>query len=117
VKAYRKVPVGAHYGTGDWLLQRLTGLAMAVYTMVLVIGVTLARPQGYEEWRNVFTGPFMRLATMLFFLALVYHAWVGMRDILMDYLRVTSLRLAAQVFVVLVLAFYLAWAAAILWGR
>ncbi len=117
MKAYRKNPVGAHYGLGDWLLQRLTGLAMAVYTVVLLISLCLATPRGFEEWRHFFTGPFMRLATLLFFVALVYHAWVGMRDILMDYLHATSVRLGAQVLVALVLAFYLAWAASILWGR
>ena len=59
----------------------------------------------------------MRLATLLFFVALLYHAWVGLRDILMDYLHATSIRLGAQVLVALALAFYLVWAAAILWGR
>ena len=117
MKGYRKNPVGAHYGLGDWLLQRFTALAMAVYTVVFLAAVAVDRPQGFEAWRHLFTGPFMRIATMLFFAALVYHAWVGMRDILMDYLHATSIRLGAQVLVVLVLAFYLAWAASILWGR
>ena len=57
------------------------------------------------------------LATMLFLASLLYHAWVGMRDILMDYLHATSLRLFAQVVVGFLLAFYLVWAASILWGR
>ena len=117
MKAYRKNPVGAHYGLGDWLLQRLTALAMAVYTVLVLAGVAMVQPQGFEGWRHFFTGAFMRIATMLFFVALIYHAWVGMRDILMDYLHATSVRLGAQVLVVVVLAFYLAWAASILWGR
>ena len=54
---------------------------------------------------------------MLFFMALLYHAWVGMRDILMDYIRATGLRLALQSAVALVLLFYLVWSAAILWAR
>ena len=55
--------------------------------------------------------------TLVFFAALLYHAWVGMRDILMDYLHATSVRLAAESLVALALLFYLIWSASILWGR
>jgi succinate dehydrogenase / fumarate reductase membrane anchor subunit len=59
----------------------------------------------------------MRVATMVFFAALLYHAWVGMRDIIMDYARPTSLRLLLQAAVGFALLGYLIWSAAILWGR
>jgi succinate dehydrogenase / fumarate reductase membrane anchor subunit len=117
VKPYRKTPVGAHYGVGDWLLQRLTAVVMALYTIIVFACLVMHSPQGYADWKEIFSGTSMRLATTLFFAALCYHAWVGMRDILMDYLKATSVRLAAQVLVGLALAFYVAWAAAILWGR
>ena len=61
-------------------------------------------------------GGFVRLFTMLFFAALLYHAWVGMRDILMDYVKATGIRLALQMAVGLALILYLTWAASILWG-
>jgi succinate dehydrogenase / fumarate reductase membrane anchor subunit len=54
---------------------------------------------------------------MLFFVALLYHAWIGMRDILMDYIRATGLRLTLQVAVGLALLVYLIWSASILWSR
>ncbi len=112
-----KTPVGAHYGLGDWLLQRLTAVVMAVYTVVFA-GCILYRPVGsWVEWHALFTGTFFRLFTMLFFAALLYHAWVGMRDILMDYLHATGIRLAAQALVGVVLLLYLIWSASILWGR
>jgi len=117
VKPYRKTPVGAHYGVGDWLLQRLTALVMAIYTVAIAACLLIQAPQGYGGWKELFSGAFMRLGTTLFFAALAYHAWVVMRDILMDYLKATSLRLTAQVVVGVALAFYVVWAAAILWGR
>jgi len=117
VKAYSKTPVGAHYGLGDWLLQRLTAVVMAVYTIVAVAMVIAQAPSSHAEWRALFGGGFFRAFTMLFFLALLYHAWVGMRDILMDYVRATSLRLALQSVVGIVLLLYLIWSASILWGR
>jgi succinate dehydrogenase / fumarate reductase membrane anchor subunit len=52
----------------------------------------------------------------MFVAALLYHAWVGMRDILMDYIHATGVRLTAQVAVGLALFFYLVWTASILWG-
>jgi len=117
VKPYRKNPVGAHYGLGDWLMQRFTALVMAIYTIV-ALGYLLAQaPRNQADWKAMFAGGFFRVATMIFFAALAYHAWVGMRDILMDYLRATSLRLTAEVVVGIVLVAYVVWAAAILWGR
>jgi succinate dehydrogenase / fumarate reductase, membrane anchor subunit len=117
VKAYRKNPVGAHYGLRDWLLQRLTAVVMALFTIAAFACLIVDAPHTYYEWKAMFAGTTMRLVTMLFILALLYHAWVGMRDILMDYLRATSVRLTAQAAVGFALIFYLIWAAAILWGR
>lgn len=116
VKQYSKMPVGAHYGVGDWLLQRLTAVVMAIYTMVVFIGVMLVPPHSYADWKALFSPGLFRVATLLFVAALLYHAWVGMRDILMDYLKATSVRLAAQSVVGLTLLFYLIWSASILWG-
>ena len=116
VKQYSKTPVGAHYGLGDWLLQRLTAVVMALYTMVLFIGVMLSPPRSYADWQAFFSPMLFRVASLLFIAALLYHAWVGMRDILMDYLKATSIRLTAQAAVGLMLIFYFFWAASILWG-
>jgi succinate dehydrogenase / fumarate reductase membrane anchor subunit len=117
VTRYTKTPVGAHYGLGDWLMQRLTAVFMAAYTVALVACLLISPPATYADWKAMFSGAFFRLATMMFIAALLYHAWVGMRDILMDYLRATGVRLTAEVLVGLVLLFYLIWSASILWGR
>ena len=117
VKAYTKTPVGAHFGTTGWLLQRLTAVIMAVYTIGMLACLLVHAPATYADWKALFTGPFVRLATMLFILALLYHAWIGMRDIFMDYVKPTGIRLALQFAVVVALLFYLIWAASTLWGR
>jgi succinate dehydrogenase / fumarate reductase membrane anchor subunit len=116
VKRYAKNPVGAHYGLRDWLLQRVTAVAMAVYT-VLVVACLLVHPiRSQADLRGLFAGPFFRVATMLFFVALLYHAWVGLRDVLMDYVKPAWLRLTLEAAIGIVLAGYLMWAAEILWG-
>lgn len=117
VTQYTRTPVGAHYGAGAWLLQRLTAVVIAAYTVGLAACLLWQPPGSHAEWRAVFDGAFARVATMVFFAAMLYHAWVGMRDILMDYVKPMGLRLALQSAVGLALASYLVWAAAILWGR
>ena len=117
VKSYAKSPVGAHYGIGDWLLQKLTAVVMALYTLLLFACVLLRPPATYADLKSMFAGGLVRVTTMLFFMALLYHAWVGMRDILMDYIHATGLRLALQSGAALALLFYLVWSATILWGR
>jgi succinate dehydrogenase / fumarate reductase membrane anchor subunit len=112
----KRVITGAHYGLKDWLAQRITALVMAVYVIGFV-GILLAcRPRDYEDWRALFSNQWMRIATMVFFIGLFWHAWVGMRNILMDYVKPTGVRLGLEIAVVLVLAGYAVWAVQILWS-
>ena len=111
----KRLVVGAHYGLRDWLAQRITAAIMAVYTL-LVLGVVLThQPITYAVWQDLFARGWMRGATLLFIVSLAWHAWVGARDILMDYIKPTALRLTLQVLTVLLLASYVGWAIQILW--
>ena len=116
MKRYVKSPVGAHYGLRDWLLQRLTAVVMAAYTVVVAVCLLVHAPANSTELHALFAGGFVRVATMLFFVALLYHAWVGLRDIFMDYVKPVWVRLTLQAIVGQVLVGYLLWSAAILWG-
>jgi len=112
----KRAVVGARYGVGDWLMQRVTAVVMALYTL-LFVALLLARPvEGYAAWRALFAPEWMKLASLLFALALLLHAWVGVRDILMDYVKPTILRLALQSAAILALVAYAAWAVQILWS-
>ena len=110
-----RVIVGAHYGTRDWLAQRVTAAFMAVYVVIVLALVASRTPFSYETWKALFAQGWMRVATLLFALSLAWHAWVGVRDILMDYVRHDGLRLALQVLSVLLLATYASWTIEILW--
>lgn len=111
-----RIVVGAHYGLRDWLVQRLTGVVMAVYTLLLV-SILLANPDmDHAAWRAIFANQWMKFASLLFLLALYLHAWIGVRDIFMDYIKPAGVRLALQFLAVLALAFYAVWSVHILWG-
>jgi succinate dehydrogenase hydrophobic membrane anchor protein len=45
-----------------------------------------------------FLGAVDEIADLCVIVALLYHAWVGMREIFMDYIKPVYLRLALQVF-------------------
>jgi succinate dehydrogenase / fumarate reductase membrane anchor subunit len=111
----RRLVVGAHYGMRDWLAQRITGAITAVYTLILLFVFLKNSPFTYAAWKALFAQGWMRVATLLFALSLAWHAWVGARDILMDYIKPTALRLTLQVLTVLLLAVYVGWTIQILW--
>ena len=110
-----RVITGAHYGTRDWLAQRITALVIAVYSVIVLAVVLLGRPLSYPVLKDLFAHGWMRVATLLFMVCLVWHAWVGVRDILMDYVKPDGLRLALQVATLLLLAGYLGWTVQVLW--
>ncbi len=108
--------VGAGYGLRDWLMQRITAVVMAAYSLVFAF-LLLTRPvHDFAGWRALFAPEWMKLASLLFALSLMLHAWVGVRDILMDYVKSAGLRLALQSATILVLVSYAAWAVQILWS-
>jgi succinate dehydrogenase / fumarate reductase membrane anchor subunit len=111
----KRLVVGAHYGLRDWLAQRISALIMAVYSVILAVVLLTGVPLSYPVWRDLFAQGWLRIATLIFAASLAWHAWVGARDILMDYVKHDGLRLALQVLTVLVLATYLGWAIEILW--
>lgn len=111
----KRLVVGAHYGTRDWLAQRITAVIMAVFSVAVLLLAIAKGPFSFETWKDLFASGWMRVGTLLFAASLAWHAWVGARDILMDYIKHDGLRLALQVVTVLLLAGYVSWAIEILW--
>ncbi len=117
----KRLVVGAHYGTIDFIAQRVTAVIMAVYTIVLFLGILFTPEMNFENWRNLFTFTFIgipagQLLATLAFLSLAWHAWIGVRDIWMDYVRSAGLRLFLQVLTILWLVGAIVFFAKILWS-
>lgn len=115
----KRVVVGAHYGVSDWIAQRLTAIVLVVFVLLLAVRLVAARAHGvigYDEWAGLFVPVWMKVCTFLAVLALVYHAWIGMRDVWMDYVRPTGVRLGLQFVTIVWLVFCAIWAAQILWS-
>ena len=111
----KRIVVGAHYGMRDWLSQRVTAGLMALFTIVVLIQFLLPGQLGYDHWAAIFAPQWMKLLTFVTIIALAYHAWVGVRDIWMDYVQPVGLRLALQVFTLVWLVGCAGWAIQVLW--
>jgi succinate dehydrogenase / fumarate reductase membrane anchor subunit len=109
--------VGAHYGVRDWLAQRVTAVVMLVYTMLVLMALVMLPKFDYWSWKALWQLPLMRYATVLFVIALLFHAWIGVRNIFMDYIKDAGVRLTLYVVVILALIAYGAWAIQILWTK
>ncbi|MCC7484824.1 MAG: succinate dehydrogenase, hydrophobic membrane anchor protein [Burkholderiales bacterium] len=108
--------IGAHYGLRDWLAQRVTAVVMGVYTLLLVAVLASLPGFDYWYWRSLWELPVVRFATVLFLVCVYYHAWVGVRNIFMDYVKDAGLRLTLYVIVIAALLCYAFWSIQILWG-
>lgn len=111
----KRVVVGAHYGLRDWLSQRVTAVLMALFTLVLLVQVLLPGPLGYDKWAGIFAAQWMKVLSFVVFISLAWHAWVGMRDILMDYVKPVGMRLVLQVATLVWLLGCTGWAVQVLW--
>ena len=112
----KRIVVGAHYGLRDWLAQRVTAVLMALFTLIVLAQVIFTKgPIGYDKWAGIFSAQWMKALTFSIILALLYHVWIGMRDIWMDYIKPTWLRLSLQVFTIVWLVNCAGWAIQVLW--
>ncbi|HWK62548.1 MAG TPA: succinate dehydrogenase, hydrophobic membrane anchor protein [Eoetvoesiella sp.] len=117
----KRLVVGAHYGTLDFIVQRCTAIIMAVYTLILFFGFIFSSGMSFETWQHLFVFhvgalPVGQLLATLAFFSLAWHAWIGVRDIWMDYVTSAGLRLFLQVLTILWLVGSIVFFAKILWS-
>jgi succinate dehydrogenase / fumarate reductase membrane anchor subunit len=112
----KRIVVGAHYGLRDWLAQRITAALIALFTLIVLAQLLIGKGEiGYDKWAGLFTSQWMKSLTFAVIVALIYHVWIGMRDIWMDYIQPVGIRLALQVFTIVWLVACAGWAIQVLW--
>jgi len=80
-------------GMRAWLLQRLSSVYMAAFIVVTLLWFATSDAITYTTWRELLANPLITVAVALFFCSLLIHAWIGMRDVLIDYVPIMGLRL------------------------
>ena len=107
---------GSHRGLDMWLLQRASAIYMALFLPVFLACALISGASDYVAWHGLFVPLAMKVATLLFVASLLAHAWIGLREIFIDYVHFLLPRLALYfAFGALYLA-CLVWTVDILWS-
>ncbi len=80
-------------GLRPWVLQRLTAVYLVVYTIYVTIFWLFFETFTFDHWRQWVAGDINQILIALFYLSVFVHAWVGVRDILLDYIKPFLIRL------------------------
>ena len=112
----KRTVVGAHYGWRDFVVQRITAILLLAFTLLLLAQLLFTKgPIGYDTWAGIFSPQWMKALTFSVIVALIWHAWVGMRNIWMDYIKPVGLRLVLQIFTIVWLVGCAGWGIQVLW--
>lgn len=101
-------------GLRAWIVQRFTALFLLIFFAIMFSHFAFDPPRSYSDWHDWIANPFVTVATLLFFSALLLHAWVGLRDVLMDYIKPLPLRVALLALLAFVLVGLFLWVSQIL---
>lgn len=103
-------------GLYDWMIQRVSAVVLAAYT-VFIIGYLVLNPDlTYVQWNALFEQTSMRIFSLMALLSFGAHAWVGLWTISTDYIKATVFRFLFQALCGLVMFIYVIWGVQILWG-
>jgi len=105
----------SHAGLIEWLVQRLTAVYMTVFVVYALIASSGI--DGYPQWRAWFANGIVRWSWMLFYLAVLWHGWIGLRSVFLDYIKPFWLRLGLTLVSAVALSLLALWAIDILYIR
>ncbi len=85
------------HGMRAWLVQRVTAVFIALFTVFLLLHFMVSPPVNAVAWQAWVSQPLISVGMALFGLSVLGHAWVGIRDVFMDYIKPVWLRLVLLV--------------------
>ena len=111
--------LSAGYGAKDWLYQRVTAVIMLVAIVLLAIFLILASHtinENFISWQEFFGFTFVKVFTQIVLASVMLHAWIGMRDFWMDYVKSAGLRVVFYTLTILWLVGSFIYSVKILWA-
>ena len=100
---------GALTGFSAWLLQRISAVYMLLFITLMPLYIWEHGVTDYKAWQSLLAEPLTTLLWSLFFIAMLLHAWIGVRDILIDYVNSLGVRLLLLIIVACSLLMMLFW--------
>ncbi|KTD75670.1 succinate dehydrogenase, hydrophobic membrane anchor protein [Legionella waltersii] len=104
-------------GLKDWLIQRVTAVYFAGYSVFLLVFFLMHPGLNFGQWHALFANQAFKLATAIALIAMTLHAWIGIWTVTTDYMKCTIIRLSVQMLVVLWLLSQFIWGMMIVWGQ
>jgi succinate dehydrogenase / fumarate reductase membrane anchor subunit len=104
-------------GFSLWLLQRITAGYMLIVIPIALLVIILGMPWQFETWKILWADSRVQFVVVIFFWGLLLHAWVGLRDVVLDYLHPLWLKLSALTLIALFLLTHAIWILKILWHQ
>ncbi len=96
-------------GFNPWLMQRLTAVLLVAGSVALIAALFWAPLDDFSGFRGWMENPLVITAISLFMASLLLHAWVGIRDVLMDYVSNLAVRITMLTLTVIYLLGCLVW--------
>ncbi|MDX5299377.1 MAG: succinate dehydrogenase, hydrophobic membrane anchor protein [Gammaproteobacteria bacterium] len=103
-------------GVYDWMVQRVSAVVLALYTVFLLGFILCASPLDFPTWKALFEQTWMRIFSLMALVSLGAHAWIGLWTVATDYLKATGVRFAFQATCGTAMFVYFVWGVQILWG-
>ena len=97
-------------GLRPWIIQRITAVYIAVFLIYFILNILSIEVMTAAVWHDWVLSPVNSVSLGLFLLAILWHAWVGVRDVILDYFPNVVARLLVLSLVAVVLL------ASLLWG-
>lgn len=106
----------SHQGLRDWIIQRISAVLMGLYSIGLIFYIVSHPGLSFAEWHHLFAQNWVKVATILVIISLLFHAWIGIWTVFTDYVKPFVLRSILNILVLLMLAACLIWGILILWS-
>lgn len=101
-------------GVHKWLLVRASAIVICLYIIYLLGFILIADTLTYDVWRGFFATPMTKVFTLLTLFSILVHTWIGMWQVLTDYIK--PLALLLQLAIVIVLMVYLLYGTIVVLG-
>lgn len=101
-------------GIQSWLIQRVSAVYLGLFSAIGFYAL-ISHPQlSARQWHNWLAQPLILMALAIFIVLMLMHAWIGIRDVIIDYVHRLGLRIVLMAFFALFLLACGLWAADIL---
>jgi len=80
-------------GLRPWVIQRVSAVYIVLFILYATFSFYNSEVIAYESWKNWLYDPFNTTVVGVFVIALLFHVWIGMRDVILDYVHNIMLRI------------------------